>query len=60
MMQESNIVDKHELLTLRTDLVDVLSPTDEANRAEPCSIFLQCCLCCSYDLWVGLQHVTFT
>ena len=44
---------------MNTHLVDVLSATDETNRAEPSSVLLQGSLCSSYNFWVGLQHVTF-
>ena len=39
--------------------MDVLSATDETDRAEPCSVLLQGSLCSSYNFWVGLQHITF-
>ena len=42
-----------------THLMDVLSATDETDRAEPCSILLQGSLCSSYNFWVGLQHIMF-
>jgi hypothetical protein len=42
-----------------THLVDILSATDETNRAESCSILLQGSLCSCYNGWVGLQHIAF-
>ena len=46
-------------MIVNTHLMDVLSATDETNRAEPCSVLLQGSLCSSYNFWVGLQHITF-
>jgi len=46
-------------MIVNTHLMDVLSATDETNRAEPCSILLQCSLGSNYNFWVTLQHITF-